>query len=66
MWEATADFRHPSCEKQLTKGVCKHRQCLFPSPCPNLAADHEDYVCLLRKLRAIPKVKSVYPLRRAV
>lgn len=56
----TADFRHPSCEKQLTKGVCKHRQCLFPSPCPNLAADHEDYVCLLRKLRAIPKVKKVF------
>ncbi len=56
----TADFRHPSCEKQLTKGVCKHRQCLFPSPCPNLKADHEDYILLLRKLRAIPKVKKVF------
>lgn len=56
----TADFRHPSCEKQLTKGVCKHRQCLFPSPCPNLKADHEDYILLLRKLRSIPKVKKVF------
>lgn len=56
----TADFRHPSCEKQLAKGVCRHRQCLFPSPCPNLKADHEDYVVLLRKLRAIPKVKKVF------
>lgn len=56
----TADFRHPSCKKQLTKGVCKHRQCLFPSPCPNLKADHEDYILLLRKLRAIPKVKKVF------
>ena len=30
----TANFRHPSCEKQLTKGVCQNRQCLFPKPCP--------------------------------
>ena len=56
----TADFRQPSCQKQLTKGVCKNRQCLFPSPCPNLTADHSDYVALLRKLRAIPKVKKVF------
>ena len=27
----TANFRHPSCEKQLTKGVCQNRQCLFQS-----------------------------------
>ena len=29
----TANFRHPACEKQLTKGVCMNRQCLFPTPC---------------------------------
>ncbi|MCM1090438.1 MAG: YgiQ family radical SAM protein [Muribaculum sp.] len=56
----TANFRHPSCEKQLTQGVCKHRQCLFPKPCPNLRADHSDYVTLLRKLRALPNVKKVF------
>ncbi len=56
----TADFRQPSCEKQLTKGVCKNKQCLFPSPCKNLRADHSDYVALLRKLREIPKVKKVF------
>lgn len=56
----SADFRHPSCEKQLTKGVCRNRQCLFPKPCPNLRADHRDYVELLRKLREIPKVKKVF------
>lgn len=56
----TANFRHPSCEKQLKVGVCKNRQCLFPQPCGNLNADHSDYVKLLRKLRSIPKVKKVF------
>ncbi len=56
----TANFRHPSCEKQLKIGVCKNRQCLFPEPCKNLNADHSDYVKLLRKLRSIPKVKKVF------
>ncbi len=56
----TANFRAPACEKQLTLGVCKDRQCLFPSPCKNLKADHTDYLKLLRKLRAIPKVKKVF------
>lgn len=56
----TANFRAPSCEKQLTKGVCTNRQCLFPKPCPNLKADHSDYAALLRKLREVPKVKKVF------
>lgn len=56
----TANFRHPACKKQLTKGVCPNKQCLFPKPCKNLIADHEDYLSLLRKLRAIPKVKKVF------
>lgn len=56
----TANFRHPSCKKQMTQGVCKNRQCLFPEPCPNLEADHSDYLALLRKLRALPGVKKVF------
>ena len=56
----TADFRAPACEKQLKKGVCTNRQCLFPTPCKNLKADHRDYVKLLRKLRELPKVKKVF------
>lgn len=56
----TANFRSPSCEKQLTKGVCTNRQCLFPTPCKNLKVDHKDYVELLRKLRNLPKVKKVF------
>lgn len=56
----TADFRHPACSKQMTKGVCPNRQCLYPSPCKNLRADHRDYVELLRKLRSLPGVKKVF------
>ncbi len=56
----TANFRHPSCDKQLTHGVCKNRQCLFPKPCANLKADHKDYLSLLRKLRELPGVKKVF------
>mgnify|MGYP002576458483 FL=1 len=56
----TANFRHPSCQKQLTKGVCKNKQCLFPEPCKNLYVDHQDYLKLLRKLRELPGVKKVF------
>ena len=56
----TANFRGPSCDKQLTRGVCKNRQCLFPTPCPNLKVDHSDYLSLLRKLRKLPNVKKVF------
>ena len=56
----TANFRQPSCRKQMTQGVCKNRQCLFPEPCPNLEVDHSDYLALLRKLRALPGVKKVF------
>ena len=56
----TANFRQPSCEKQLRAGVCKNRQCLFPTPCKNLKVSHRDYVELLRKLRSLPRVKKVF------
>ncbi len=56
----TANFRQPACDKQLTKGACKNRQCLFPDACKNLKVDHSDYVKLLRKLRDIPRVKKVF------
>lgn len=56
----TADFRYPACEKQIGKGACPNKQCLFPEPCKNLRADHSDYIELLRKLRNLPKVKKVF------
>jgi uncharacterized radical SAM protein YgiQ len=56
----TAQFRKPACRKQQKSGACRHRQCLFPSPCPNLEVDHLDYLNLLRKLRSLPGVKKVF------
>ena len=56
----TANFRHPACKKQLTKGACQNRQCLFPTPCKNMDADHSDYLALLRRLRQLPGVKKVF------
>lgn len=56
----TANFRFPSCEKQLKSGLCAGKKCLAPSPCPNLTVDHSDYLELLRKIRNIPKVKKVF------
>lgn len=56
----TANFRKRACKKQEKYGVCKEKQCLFPSPCTQLEIDHKDYLHLLRKLRNIPKVKKVF------
>ena len=56
----TANFRKPACEKQLKCGACRHRQCLFPKPCPNMQADHREYIDILRALRALPGVKKVF------
>ena len=56
----TANFRAPACEKQLTKGACVNKQCLFPTPCKNMKIDHKDYLKLLRKLRELPNVKKVF------
>lgn len=56
----TANFRHPSCEKQKTLGMCKDRLCLFPKPCPNLNADHSEYIELLEQIERIPGIKKVF------
>ena len=56
----TANFRIPACEKQLTHGACTNKRCLSPVPCKQLRVTHEDYLELLRKLRALPKVKKVF------
>ncbi len=56
----TANFRRPACDGQLKHGTCAHRQCLFPEPCPNLIADHREYIDILRRLRALPGVKKVF------
>lgn len=56
----TANFRKPSCKIQLEHGVCKNRQCLFPTPCKNLEVDHSEYLNMLRKIRKIKGVKKVF------
>ena len=40
----SANFRHPSCRQQLERGMCPNRLCLAPTPCPNIDADHSDYL----------------------
>ncbi len=55
-----ANFRAPSCQKQLTQGICTNRQCLFPTVCKNCEVSHSDYVSLLRKLRSLPGIKKVF------
>ncbi|MGL5753533.1 MAG: YgiQ family radical SAM protein [Paraclostridium sp.] len=56
----TANFRKEACKKQVTKGACKHRQCLHPEPCKNLDVDHSEYIQLLRRLRKLPNIKKVF------
>ncbi|MBR2338154.1 MAG: YgiQ family radical SAM protein [Clostridia bacterium] len=56
----TANFRAPSCEGQLKRGLCKDKKCLAPTRCPAVTVDHSDYLSLLRKLRALPKIKKVF------
>lgn len=56
----TANFRRPSCDFQLTHGLCKGKKCLAPKPCPNLIADHTEYLDILRTLRSLDKIKKVF------
>ena len=56
----TANFRAPSCDKQLKHGLCKDKKCLAPTMCPAVKVDHSDYLALLRRLRKINGVKKVF------
>ena len=56
----TANFRYSACKKQLTDGVCTNRKCLVPTPCKNLIVDHSEYIEMLEKIEALPKVKKVF------
>lgn len=56
----TANFHAPACNRQLTEGVCKKKDCLWPEPCPNMDIDHIEYVDLLRRVKKIEGVKKVF------
>lgn len=57
---ATANFRGPACQKQLRKGSCKNKQCMYPELCKNLDVDHGEYLNILRKLRKMDGIKKVF------
>ena len=56
----TANFRYPACDRQLEHGVCANRKCLAPTPCKNLKVDHSEYMHLIEKIEALPRVKKVF------
>lgn len=56
----TANFRKPSCKKQLKHGVCQDKDCIGSQVCSQLEVDHSDYLALLRKIKALPNIKKVF------
>ena len=56
----TADFYGDACDKQAKCGVCKNKHCIGYQPCSNLKVHHEEYLDILRALRALPGVKKVF------
>ena len=56
----TANFQCPACDKQLKSGPCAHRQCLFPTPCPNVKDSHMIYLEKLKAVSSVPGVKKVF------
>ncbi|MBQ6496653.1 MAG: YgiQ family radical SAM protein [Firmicutes bacterium] len=56
----TANFHHPSCEKQREHGMCGGKDCLFPKPCSQLDTDHSEYIRILQAVRDLKGVKKVF------
>lgn len=57
----TANFRVPSCGKQMKDGMCSAgKHCLAPQPCSKLIVDHREYLGILRRVRSLPGVKKVF------
>ena len=56
----TANFHQPACARQRDGTACRHRQCLFPEPCPLLEADHAAYLSVLEQIRQLPDIKKVF------
>ena len=56
----SANFRHPSCDHQDQRGLCKGKKCLAPVPCSQLKADHREYIDILRAVRELPGIKKVF------
>lgn len=56
----TANMYALECKKKLKLGSCPDRRCLYPKKCPSLIVNHNAQIELLRKLKAIPKIKKIF------
>lgn len=56
----SANFRKPACKNQIKSGACKDKYCIGNNPCKNLEINHGEYFELLRKLKALPKIRNVF------
>lgn len=56
----TANMWDIECSKKIKLGACDDKRCIFPSACPTMPIDHGPQIALLRKLRAIPKIRKIF------
>ncbi len=56
----TANMYGISCKKMKYTGMCKGKNCLFPSVCKNLKMAHDLQIKLLKKLKEMKGVKKVF------
>jgi uncharacterized radical SAM protein YgiQ len=56
----TANFQRNACSKMTKHGPCKDKNCLGTDACPNLQADHSEYLDILDSLRKMDRVKKVF------
>ncbi|MBN1526647.1 MAG: YgiQ family radical SAM protein [Candidatus Omnitrophica bacterium] len=56
----TANLYRAECGLWEKSGACKEKQCLTPEKCKDLKLGYGESIQLLRKLRAIPKVRHVF------
>jgi uncharacterized radical SAM protein YgiQ len=56
----TANMYGTGCTKMKTRGACKKKRCLFPTPCNKLSVNHRRQINLLTRLRGLSQVKGVF------
>ncbi len=56
----TANFYDVACDKQVEHGVCLNKQCLSDQACSLLKVSHQNYLDILREVRALSTVKKVF------
>ncbi|MFZ7126771.1 MAG: YgiQ family radical SAM protein [Desulfobacterales bacterium] len=56
----TANMYGIECRQRAVSGSCRHRQCLFPEICRKLEPDHRPQLELLRALRTLPGIRSIF------